>query len=485
VTVLGPVLGALLPLEGVGRDTCDALARGASRIALQPGERLFAEGEASTFLFVVESGALAATKHGPEGREVVLRELGPGELGGLTSLLLERPRSATLVARAPTGVITVSRDRVLHTLDAHPELGRALLVHLGGKVRDKTNLVATLLARAGQDPREQVVFFDAKPYERAAFDARLPESLRLHYVEARLGPATARLARGYPVVCAFVNDVLDASVLEELARFGTRMVALRCAGYNNVDLAAAARVGIEVARVPAYSPHAVAEHAVALLLTLNRKTHRAYGRVREGNFSLTGLVGFGLNGRTAGLVGLGKIGACVARILRGFGMNVLAHDLAPDLALGESLGIRWVSLDELLASSDVVSLHVPLNPSTYHLLDAARLRTMRRGAVLLNTSRGGLVDTAALLDALKREHLGAAGLDVYEEESEYFFRDHSDRVITDDLLARLMTFPNVLVTSHQGFLTTEALDNIAETTLANVRAFLGGARGAELPNRVA
>jgi D-lactate dehydrogenase len=292
------------------------------------------------------------------------------------------------------------------------------------------------------------------------------------------------LARGYPVVCAFVNDELDASVLEQLARFGTGMIALRCAGYNNVDLAAAAREKIEIARVPAYSPHAVAEHAAMLILALNRKVHRAYNRVREGNFSLNGLVGFDLFGRTAGLVGLGKIGRCLAQILRGFGMTVLAHDVKVDLEFGESAGVRFVGLDELLAASDVVSLHAPLTPATHHLIDAARIARMKRGVMLINTGRGGLVDTAALIDALKTGHIGAAGLDVYEEESDYFFRDMSDRAIDDDVLARLMTFPNVLVTSHQAFLTSDALDNIAGTTVDNIRAFLAGARGPELPNRV-
>jgi len=483
-------LRARLPLVGpssatLDGATLDALAAIAERRSLTAGEFLFREGDPAGFLFVVESGGLEVRKRGDDGTEVIVRELGPGELGGLTSMYVEKTRSATLRATGPATVITLPRAAFLDVVGAHPGLSHALLSHLGQKIRSKTQQVATLLARAGRDPREIVAFFDTKPYERAAFDGRLPEELRVHYLEPRLGPSTVALARGYPVVCAFVNDELSAPVIEQLASFGTRLVALRCAGYNNVDLGAAARSGVEVVRVPAYSPHAVAEHTVALILTLNRQTHRAYNRVREGNFSLHGLVGFDLFGRTAGIVGLGKIGRCLAQILVGFGMKVLAHDARPDLDFAARTGVELVGLDDLLAASDIVSLHAPLLPATFHLMSAERMARMKRGAMLINTSRGALVDTAALIEALKTGHLGSAGLDVYEEESEYFFQDRSDRAIADDVLARLMTFPNVLITSHQAFLTTDALDNIAETTLGNIRAFMTGARGDELPNRVA
>jgi D-lactate dehydrogenase len=462
-----------------------ALLRAAGRrIALADGTCLFREGDAADFVFFVDSGALLVRKRSEDGPEVVLRELGPGDLGGLTSLLAPRPRSATLVARGTSSVVAVSHAVMTERLATDPKLARLLLAHLGQKVREKTQQVATLVARSGRDARELVAFFDAKPYEREAFEARLSESLRIHFVDARLGPSTVALARGYPVVCAFVNDVLDAPVIQELARFGTRLVAMRCAGYNNVDLRAASEHGVDVVRVPAYSPHAVAEHAMALVLTLNRKTHRAYNRVREGNFSLTGLVGFDLHGRTAGLIGLGKIGRCFSSILRGFGMEVLAYDTGLDPAAAAACGATLVGLDDLLSRSDVVSLHVPLTPETHHLLDGTRIARMKPGSMLVNTSRGGLVDTTALLGALKSGHIGAAGLDVYEEESAYFFRDRSDRAIDDDVLARLMTFPNVLVTSHQGFLTKDALDNIASTTLDNIAQHLAGARGDFLANRV-
>ncbi|MEL6190326.1 MAG: 2-hydroxyacid dehydrogenase, partial [Myxococcota bacterium] len=253
---------------------------------------------------------------------------------------------------------------------------------------------------------------------------------------------------------------------------------------NNVDVAEAKKLGLDLARVPAYSPHAVAEHAMALVLALDRKVHRAHNRVREGNFQLAGLVGFDLYEKTAGVVGLGKIGRCFARIAKGFGMRVLAYDAFPDPSYAAAEGIEFVDLDTLLAASEVVSLHAPLTPDSHHLLDASRLARMKPGAILVNTSRGGLIDTQALIDVLKSGQLGAAGLDVYEEESEWFFEDRSNQVITDDVLARLLQLHNVLVTSHQAFLTREALDNIAETTLANIGEWLDGRRGSDLTHGV-
>jgi D-lactate dehydrogenase len=281
-------------------------------------------------------------------------------------------------------------------------------------------------------------------------------------------------------VCPFVNDRLDAPVVDELGVGGTRLLALRSAGFNHVDLHAAARAGIVVARVPAYSPHAVAEHTVALMLSLNRRLHRAYARVREGNFALEGLLGFDFHGRTAGIVGTGKIGAAVARILAGFGCRLVAHDPFPNAECLE-LGARYVGLPELWASADVISLHCPLTADTRHLVDAHAVAAMKPGVMLVNTGRGALVDTMAVIAGLKSGRIGYLGLDVYEEEAELFFEDRSARVIQDDVFARLLTFPNVLVTGHQGFFTREALRAIAETTLANVGAF---EEGRQLENAV-
>lgn len=317
----------------------------------------------------------------------------------------------------------------------------------------------------------RVTVFSTKPYDRRFLDAaNVGAGHHLVYLESRLTAETCNLAAGSDAVSAFVNDELGAEVLSGLAASGIRLVALRSAGFNNVDLEAAKSKGITVARVPAYSPHAVAEHTIALILTLNRKTHRAYNRVREGNFALEGLLGFDLAGKTAGVVGTGKIGEVVCRILTGFGCIVLAHDPQVNPTC-ESLGVRYVPVSELLSSSDLVTLHCPLTPATHHLINEDSLGLMKRGVMLINTSRGGVVDTRAVLRGLKAGIIGNLGLDVYEEEADLFFEDLSSRFISDDVFARLLTFPNVLITGHQAFFTQEALASIAETTIANISSF--------------
>jgi D-lactate dehydrogenase len=321
----------------------------------------------------------------------------------------------------------------------------------------------------------KIAVYSAKPYDRAFLDrANAAGTHQLRYLEARLSEETVVLAAGFPTVCAFVNDRLDAPVLDGLARGGTRHVALRSAGFNHVDLEAVRARGLRVTRVPAYSPYAVAEHTVGLILALNRKVHRAYARVREGNFALEGLLGFDLHGKTVGIVGTGKIGAIVARIMHGFGCHLIAYDLAPNPDC-VSLGASYRPLADVFTQSDILTLHCPLTESTRHLVDAARLATMKPGAMLINSGRGALVDTPAVIDALKTGRLGHLGLDVYEEEGPLFFEDRSSRVIQDDVFARLLTFPNVLITGHQAFFTDEALSAIAGTTLANVTAFESGA----------
>ncbi|MGO4525204.1 2-hydroxyacid dehydrogenase [Microvirga sp. 2MCAF35] len=316
-----------------------------------------------------------------------------------------------------------------------------------------------------------VAVFSTKSYDRrflsAANDAY---GHKLSFFDARLSAETSQLATGAEAVCAFVNDEVDREVLASLASGGIRLVALRSAGVNNVDLEAAQREGVTVARVPAYSPYAVAEHTVALILTLNRKTHRAYNRVREGNFALEGLLGFDLNGKTAGVVGTGKIGEIVAKIMTGFGCTVLGHDVRPNPAC-EAMGVRYVPMEELFSSCDLITLHCPLTPATHHLINAEAVKRMKPGVMLVNTSRGGVVDTRAVIKGLKDGTIGSLGLDVYEEETDLFFEDLSNRFISDDVFARLLTFPNVLMTGHQAFFTKEALTNIAETTMANITAF--------------
>lgn len=328
----------------------------------------------------------------------------------------------------------------------------------------------------------RVLVTDARSYDRRALLAANEQfQHELVFVETRLEPATASIAAGFPVVCPFVNDRLDRRVLEQLAAGGTKLIALRSAGYNHVDLEAVRRWEMRVIRVPEYSPYAVAEHAVALLLALNRKIHRAIHRVREGNFSLEGLVGWDIHGKTCGIVGTGRIGAAFARIMRGFGCRLMAYDVQPRVELVEQLAMSYQPLEEIYQQADIISLHVPLTPETHHMIDDRALRMMKPSVFLINTSRGGLVDTRALIAALKEGRLAGAALDVYEEEEHYFFRDFSDHIIHDDVLARLLTFPNVVITAHQGFLTHEALDNIARTTLAGITCF---ERGEELPHEL-
>jgi D-lactate dehydrogenase len=316
-----------------------------------------------------------------------------------------------------------------------------------------------------------IAVFDTHRFDREALELENATfGHELLFYEARLDQNTAKLASGCEAACVFVNDTLDRATLKILHSSGVRLIALRCAGYNQVDLPAAEELGLTVTRVPEYSPYAVAEHAVALLLALNRKLHRAYNRVRESNFSLEGLVGFDLHGKTVGVVGTGKIGAVFAKIMIGFGCRVLAYDVSPRL----DLPVKYVESSQLLAESDIISLHVPLLPSTRHFLNETTLAQLKPGAFLINTSRGALIETQALVDALKSGQVGGAALDVYEEETGVFFHDLSGQILQDDVLARLISLPSVLITSHQAFLTHEALANIASTTLETVSAFERG-----------
>lgn len=325
-----------------------------------------------------------------------------------------------------------------------------------------------------------VLVYSSRPYDRDFLAPALAPAHAPTFVEAPLTAQTARLAHDYPAVCCFVDDCLDANVLEVLVAGGTRLIALRCTGFNNVDLAAADRLGLDVRRVARYSPYAVAEFAVGLMLALNRKIHRAYNRVRESNFLLDGLLGFDLHGKTVGVVGAGQIGSVLVRILTGFGCRVLIYDPVKQDAL-EALGAQYVALDTLLGEADIVSLHTPLTPETQHLINPDTLAKMRTGAMLINTGRGALVDANALIGALKSGHLGAVGMDVYEEEEALYFRDLSEQIISDDTFARLLTFPNVLITGHQAFFTREALGMIATTTRQNLDDF---AAGKDNPNRL-
>ncbi len=320
----------------------------------------------------------------------------------------------------------------------------------------------------------RILFTDAKPYDRQFFDlANEAHGFEIVYAKRKLRPETASMVEGFDAVCAFVNDKITGEVVDTLVGAGVKLLALRCAGYNNVDFKAC--IGrMHVVRVPAYSPHAVAEHAIALLMTLNRKLHRAVQRTREGNFQLHGLLGFDLYGKTAGIVGTGKIGRIAAEILRGIGMQVLCFDPFPNDEWAEETGCNYVSFEELCRQSRVISLHCPITPENHHLINRETLALMPDGVILINTGRGALIKTSDLIEGLKTRKVGGAALDVYEEEEEYFFEDFSSQVITDDTLARLLSFPNVIVTAHQAFFTEEALTAIAETTLGNIASFARG-----------
>lgn len=322
--------------------------------------------------------------------------------------------------------------------------------------------------------RKKIAFFDSKPYDSEYFDRMNGGfGFDLKYFKGHLTQDTVALAKGYDAVCLFVNDLVTSSIVDELVKYGIGLIALRSAGYNNVDLKAAYGK-VHVVRVPAYSPYAVAEHALALILTLNRKTHKAYYRSMDNNFTINGLLGFDLNGKTAGVIGTGKIGKIVIKILKGFGMRVLAYDPFPIPAASSEGGFEYVDRETLYRESDIITLHCPLTPETQYIINAESIAKMKKGVMIINTSRGKLIDTKALIGGLKTGKVGYAGLDVYEEESEYFFEDYSGQIIEDDTLARLMSFNNVLITSHQAFFTKEALTNIAETTLANIRDYFDG-----------
>ncbi|MAD74012.1 MAG: hydroxyacid dehydrogenase [Rheinheimera sp.] len=316
----------------------------------------------------------------------------------------------------------------------------------------------------------KVAVFSAKKYDQDGFAQWADPSLQFSYFDSRLNSLNVKLAQGCHAICAFVNDELSAEVLQQMSEMGIEMVALRCAGFNNVDLDTAKALGIRIARVPAYSPEAVAEHTVAMMLTLNRKLHKAFNRVRDDNFAIDGLLGFNMHGKTVGIIGTGRIGLAPSHILKGFGCKLLCYDIEP----AAELAGHYVSLNELYAQSDIISLHCPLNPATKHLINSDSLAKMRDGVMLINTSRGGLVNTKTVIEGLKSRKIGYLGLDVYEQEADIFFENLSEKVIDDEVFKRLLTFPNVLITSHQAFFTKEALQQISSITSDNLMAFAGG-----------
>jgi D-lactate dehydrogenase len=449
----------------------------------QAGERLCNEGEKGDKMFIIESGEVAVLKATEQGDLVEISTLVAKDIAGEMGLFGQRTRTATLEARSECKVWTLNYDLFEGLLEHHGSVGKGLLSYLSSKLDRETSMVAKLMAR-DLEKGLRVAFFHTSPYRNELYSQKNQHNYAMHFFTPRLTMDTVPLATGFQVIVVSANDDLGEEVIEGLHELGVELIALRCAGFNNVDLEACERFGLSVARVPAYSPYSVAEHAVALMMALNRRIHRADSRVREGNFSLDGLVGFDMHGRTVGVVGTGKIGTCLLSILHGFGCNLIATDRSANQDLVDQYGVRYVDFDTLFSESDIISLHAPLTPETHHLINAEAIAKMKPGVMLINTARGGLVDTEALIEGLKSGEIGYAGLDVYEEEADFFYKDLSDSIITDDLLARLTTFNNVMITSHQGSLTDVAQSNMADTTLANIREFELGARGAELTNAV-
>ena len=446
------------------------------------GDVLCHEGENDPWVYFIISGVCSARVNS-QGEEVELRRIGAREVMGLTSAFRSKARSATLVALTDLEVWALSHEKfreILFQGPQHVEAVARLLEYFASSVRRKNREMASLKRSSAVSHLPRVAVFDSKEFTRSTFQVEGKDKFQFVFHDTRLQVHTAPLAEGARCVVAFVNDDLSAPTLEALAAIGVELIALRCAGFNNVDLDRARELGISVTRVPAYSPHAVAEHSLALILALNRKIHRAVQRVRDGNFTLDGLVGFDLFGKTVGVIGTGKIGRCMVDILRGLGCRVLCYDkfVSPEISSLE--GVEYCGLDRLLSESKIISLYAPLTKETFHLIDKAAIEKMQRGVMLINTSRGGLIETGALIEGLKSGQIGSAGLDVYEEESSYFFEDFSEKSIEDDVLARLLTFNNVIVTSHQAFLTSDALANIASTTLASVSEFFEGKRGQQL-----
>ena len=468
---------------GLDDDTLELIGALVTPVAFDRDTVVCREGEAGDRMFIVESGEIAVLKSVDGDDPIEVAVLRRGDIAGEMGLFGDRTRTASLTARTACKAWSLDYDMFGRLVDDNGTVARHLLTYLAGHLANASSTMARLMAR-DMERGLRVAFFHAVPSRNRQYLAHNDHHYVMRFFEPRLSLDTVALAMGFRVIVVSANDRVDRPVVDELASLGVEMIDLRCAGFNNVDLEACETHEMSVARVPAYSPYAVAEHSIALMMGLNRCIHRADHRVREGNFSLEGLQGFDMHGKTVGVVGTGKIGECALTILKGFGCRLLTHDPYPKPSLVDTLGVTYVELDELLAESDIISLHAPLMESTHHLIDASAIAKMKRGVMLINTSRGGLVDTGALVDGLKTGQIGYAGLDVYEEEADYFFEDHSSDVIADDLLARLTTFNNVMITSHMGSLTRDAQEAIVRTTIGNIREFEEGKRGRELTNAI-
>jgi D-lactate dehydrogenase len=446
------------------------LAKEFEQKTFQKGEVLVTEGQKQRTAYVISSGIVVRTKNGE-----FINKLGEGKLCGFQHLFSQEPAFATIVAENEVKAFEITHERLTNFLNRDHNLLYAMINSLSHLSRQQSKIVRQL--KGGEHKEVRIAFFDCKKFWEGPFQEELKNKkypFELVFFAHKLTPDTVASADGFDVIVPFVNDQINEKVIEILASYNIKLIAMRCAGYNNVDLNACKKHGVSVVRVPAYSPYAVAEHSVALCLSLNRKIHRAHNRIREGNFSLDGLVGFDLYGKTVGVFGTGKIGVCAIKIWLGFGCKVICYDIFINKEVAALPNCKYVSLDELLAQSDILTLHCPLTPETKYFINAQNIAKMKKGVMIINTSRGGLINHNDLLTALENKQVSAAGLDVYENEVGYFFEDCSDDVIKDSVLSRIMSFNNVLITGHQAFLTQEALNNIAATTLENISMFHQG-----------
>lgn len=458
----------------------------------EAGTVLFKEKTPQTKAFIIAEGSLVRKKLNTETNEqVVINKLTKGNEVGFLHLQAEDPAFATLVAETDVTVFEITREKFDQAVTTNPKIGLAIVAGLAEQVRAQTKLIRSIQPERAEDTEKvKVVFYDTKKWTVDAFDAQKKalgfDWIDIKYVSQQLSSSSAFLAAGAQAVCCFVNDNVDAQVVKTLSELGVKLIAMRCAGFDRVDLNMAETLGISVVRVPAYSPYAVAEHAIALLMTLNRKLHKAYNRTREANFNLDGLLGVDLHGKTAGVIGTGKIGQCVVNIFLGFGCKVLCYDVFINKDLAATPNVTYVPLEQLLSESNFISIHAPLTPETKHMINADSLKKMKKDAIIINTSRGGLIDSKALVEALEKDEIAGAGLDVYEQEKDYFFQDKSidDKMIEDEVLRKLLSLKNVIVTGHQAFFTSEAVNNIAKTTLENIKLWKEGKRGREHPNSV-
>jgi len=435
------------------------------------------KGAPQTFAMVIESGKVL------KERKNETRVLEAGETSGLMHFFCSEPSGATLTVQEECVYLRWETSSFRAACEKDASFNACFVSYLTKEVRKRSNMLSVLEYLHGSPNKSKVAFYDAKSYMKDAFVSQNAEDLEFVFIQDYLTEKTAYMAGGCRVVCVFVNDVVNTKVVQELHRVGVEMIALRCAGFDNVDLVECEKLGISVTRVPAYSPFAVAEHAIALMMACNRKIHKSWSRVTQFNFTLGGLVGFDFHGKTVGVFGTGKIGVCTINILRGFGCNVLCFDVYRSAEVAAMTGVKYLdTLEELWPQCDIITLHAPLLPSTQHCVNAESLAKCKKGVMIINTSRGGLVDTQALLDALVSGQVGSAGLDVYEGEKGIFYEDRSNQVMADTVLSRLVSAHNVVLTSHQAFLTNEALAGISTSTISSIREFNSGKRGAQLTN---